>query len=151
MSEHHATIFWQRTGEEFEKGRYSREHTWTFDGGAVVNASPSPTIVPAPFSNAANVDPEEAFIASVASCHMLFFVDFARRSKYIVDSYEDKAVGTLGKLDTGDMWISEVKMHPKVIFSGPTQPTPEQIEDLHHRAHKACFISNSVRSKVSWS
>jgi organic hydroperoxide reductase OsmC/OhrA len=150
MSEHRATIFWQRTGEEFAKGRYSREHIWKFDGGATIPASPSPSVVPAPYSNPASVDPEEAFIASIASCHMLFFVDFARRNKFVVDSYEDEAVGTLAKLDSGDMWVSEVKLNPRIVFSGETKPTPEQEEELHHRAHKACFIANSVRSEVRW-
>ena len=150
MSEHRATISWQRTSEEFLKGRYSREHVWKFDGGATVPASPSPSVVPAPFSNAANVDPEEAYVASLTSCHMLFFVDFARRKGFVVDSYEDEAVGTLSKNDAGQMWISKVVMHPRIKFSGDKTPSAQDENQLHHDAHKACFIANSVRTEITW-
>lgn len=150
MSEHRATISWQRTSEEFSKGRYSREHVWKFDGGATVLASPSPSVVPAPFSNAANVDPEEAYVASLTSCHMLFFVDFARRKGFVVDSYNDEAVGTLSKNDAGQMWISKVVMHPRVKFSGDKTPSVQDEDQLHHDAHKACFIANSVKTEITW-
>src|ERR671920_1106884 len=111
MSTYTATIRWSRNGAEgFAKGQYSRAHEWAFDGGAVVSASPSPHIVPAPWSDTAGVDPEEAFVASLASCHMLFFVDFARRAGLLVDSYVDEAEGVLEKRDDGKMWMSQVTL-----------------------------------------
>src|SRR6266446_8417137 len=97
MSEHKATIRWSRTGPDFLHGKYSREHSWTFDGGATVPASPSPSVVPAPWSNAANVDPEEAFVASISSCHMLTFLHLARLDGVTVARYEDEATGTMTK------------------------------------------------------
>jgi organic hydroperoxide reductase OsmC/OhrA len=148
MSEHHATVRWQRTGDEFLKGRYSREHEWHFDGGAVIAASPSPSIVPAPYSNAASVDPEEAYVASLASCHMLFFLDFARRAGFQVDRYEDQATGHLAKESDGKMWISKVELRPAIAYSGQKQPTPEEQGQLHEQAHHACFIANSVKTEV---
>src|SRR5215218_7303805 len=98
MSTYTATIRWSRTGDgDYTKGQYSRAHEWAFDGGAVVPASASPHVVPAPWSDAAGVDPEEAFVASLSSCHMLFFLDFARRGGFVVDSYVDEAEGELAK------------------------------------------------------
>jgi organic hydroperoxide reductase OsmC/OhrA len=150
MSEHSATIFWQRADDEFAKGRYSREHIWKFDGGAVISASPSPSVVPVPFSNPGSIDPEEAFVASISSCHMLFFLDFARRKGFVIDSYKDEAIGVLSKSDSGEMWLSEVTLHPTILFGGERQPTMEEKEELHHTAHKACFIANSVKTNVTW-
>src|SRR3979411_1308784 len=150
MSEHRATIFWQRADDEFAKGRYSREHIWKFDGGPCISASPSPSVVPAPFSNPGSIDPEEAFVASLSSCHMLFFLDFARRKGFVIDSYKDEAVGTLAKSESGDMWISEVTLHPQIIFGAERQATEDEIEQLHHASHKACFIANSVKTSIAW-
>src|SRR5882762_9289812 len=104
MSEHKATIRWSRTGPDFLKGKYSREHTWTFDGGTTVPASSSPSVVPPPFSNPANIDPEEAFVAALSSCHMLWYVDLARRQGFQVDSYDDAAVGVMAKNEQGGFW-----------------------------------------------
>ena len=148
MSEHIATITWKRTSPDFLKGRYSREHTWTFDGGVIVPASPAPSVVPAPWSNPAFVDPEEAFVASLSSCHMLTFVHLASRQGFQVDSYVDEAVGHLMKDDKGVPWISSVTLNPKVGYSGGKRPTPADEARLHHLAHERCFIANSVKTEV---
>ena len=148
MSTYTATIRWTRTCEgDFAKGQYSRAHEWDFDGGVTVAASPSPHIVPAPWSNERAVDPEEAFVASVSSCHMLFFVDFARRAGLVVDSYVDEAEGVLEKRADGKMAMTRVTLRPQVKWGG-NPPDEAVIADLHHRAHEACFIANSVTAEV---
>ena len=148
MSSYTATVRWSRNGVEgFAKGQYSRAHEWAFDGGAVVPASASPHVVPLPWSDESGVDPEEAFIASLSSCHMLFFLDFARRKGLLVDSYVDAAEGVLEKRDDGRMWMSRVTLHPQVTWAGDV-PDDAAIHDLHHRAHEACFIANSVTTDV---
>jgi len=144
-----ATIRWSRTGEgDFAKGQYSRAHEWAFDGGAVVPAGPSPHIVPEPWGNPAGVDPEEAFVASLSSCHMLFFVDFARRAGFVVDSYVDAAEGVMEKREDGRMWMSRVTLRPQIVWGGEKRPDEAAIADLHHKAHEACFIANSVTTDV---
>ena len=149
MSTYKATIRWARDpGTDFAKGQYSRAHEWTFDGGVTVRASPSPHIVPAPWSDAAGVDPEEAFVASLSSCHMLFFIDFARRAGFLVDSYVDEAEGVLDKRADGKMAMTRVTLRPRVAWGG-TAPGEAAVCDLHHRAHDACFIANSVITKVT--
>jgi organic hydroperoxide reductase OsmC/OhrA len=148
MSEHNATIRWQRTSPEFLKGKYSREHTWSFDGGLTVPASPSPTVVPAPWSNPAHVDPEEAFVASVSSCHMLTFLFVAARQGFQVDRYDDEAVGVMTKNEKGVPWLSRVTLHPQIAYSGDKLPTPADEERLHHLAHEQCFIANSIKTEV---
>jgi len=148
MSTYTATIRWDRAGAEgFAKGQYSRAHEWAFDGGHVMPASASPHIVPAPWSDAAGVDPEEAFVASLSSCHMLFFVDFARRAGLVVDSYVDEAEGVLEKGAGGKMAMTRVTLRPRVTWGGDA-PDDATIADLHHRAHEACFIANSVTTDV---
>jgi organic hydroperoxide reductase OsmC/OhrA len=147
MSEHRAIIRWQNTSADFEKGRYSREHTWSFDGGAVVQASPSPSVVPLPWSNPAHVDPEEAFVAAIASCHMLTFLDLARRRGFVAQSYEDDATGTLTKNEHGVRWVSQVVLTPRITYTG-TPPTPEELDQLHAEAHELCFIANSVKTEI---
>lgn len=149
MSEHQATISWARSGPDFLKGQYTREHTWRFDGGLTVRASPSPAVVPAPWSNAADVDPEEAFVASIASCHMLTFLWVASRQGFQADSYEDDAVGTMTKNERGVPWISKVTLQPRIAWSGPKQPTAADVDRLHHDAHEGCFIANSVKTEVT--
>jgi len=150
VSSYTATIRWTRDpSTDFTRGQYSRGHTWEFDGGVTVPASPSPHIVPAPWSDPNGVDPEEAFVASLSSCHMLFFVDYARRGGWVVDSYVDDAEGTLEKRSDGKMWMSRVSLRPQVQFSGDKQPTAAEIEHLHHRAHEDCFIANSVTTEVT--
>lgn len=148
MSEHRAHISWKFAGGDFAKGKYSREHTWTFDGGVTVPASASPSIVPAPYSNPGGVDPEEAFVASISSCHMLTFVHMASRAGYEVLSYEDDAVGRLAKSESGARWISSVTLRPSIEYGGERAPSPEQEAQLHHRAHEECFIANSVKTEI---
>lgn len=149
MSEHKATIKWQRTSPDFLKGRYSREHTWTFDGGVIVPASPSPHVVPAPWSNPACVDPEEAFVAAISSCHMLTFLFLASRQGFQIDSYEDEAVGSMAKNEKGVPWISLVTLNPKIIFSGDKLPASADEKQLHHLAHEQCYIANSVKTEIA--
>jgi organic hydroperoxide reductase OsmC/OhrA len=146
---HTATVRWLRDGAAFSDRRYSRAHVWSFDGGIDVRASASPLIVRAPFSDANAIDPEEAFVASVSSCHMLFFLDYAAQAKFVVDSYEDTATGTMGKNDAGKDFVEQIVLAPLVRFSGALQPTPEEIGALHHRAHDDCFIANSVKTRIS--
>ena len=149
MSTYTATIRWARSGDgDFTKGQYSRAHEWAFDGGVTVPAGPSPHIVPQPWGNPAGVDPEEAFVASLSSCHMLFFVDFARRAGFVLDSYVDEAEGVMAKRDDGAMWMSRVTLRPKLAWSGEG-PDAAALADLHHRAHDACFIANSVKTEVT--
>ena len=148
MSTHTATIRWTREGEgDFAKGQYSRAHEWVFDGGAVVPASPSPHVVPAPWSDERGVDPEEAFIASLSSCHMLFFLDFARRQGLVITSYIDEAEGAIEKGADGKFRMTRVTLRPRITWQGKW-PDEAMIADLHHRAHEACFIANSVTTEV---
>jgi organic hydroperoxide reductase OsmC/OhrA len=149
MSEYKATIKWTRTSPDFLKGKYSREHTWTFDGGVTVPATSSQHVVPVPYSNPANVDPEEAFVASISSCHMLTFLFMAQKQGFQIDSYEDEAVGVVTKNEAGRMWVSAVTLNPKIAFSGEKTPSPEDLEKLHHQAHDFCFIANSVKTAVT--
>jgi organic hydroperoxide reductase OsmC/OhrA len=148
MSDHRVTISWKRTSDEFAKGRYSREHTWEFDGGITVPASPSPSVVKPPWSNPAYVDPEEAFVAAVSSCHMLTFLFLASRKGFIVDSYDDHAVGSMTKNERGEPWISIVKLHPTITFSGEKHPSPRELDELHHASHEQCFIAQSIKTEV---
>ncbi len=148
MAEYKATIKWQRTSPDFLRGRFSREHTWSFDGGTTVPASASPHVVPPPWSSTAAVDPEEAFVASLSSCHMLTFVYLASKQGFQIDSYEDAAVGALVKNEKGAMWMSTVTLNPKIVFSGDKLPSPGDLERLHHVAHEQCYIANSVKTEV---
>jgi len=148
MSEHKAVINWKRTGPDFLKGRFSREHTWSFDGGLSIPASASPAVVPAPFSNPAGIDPEEALVAAVSSCHMLTFLYFAYREGFQVDSYEDQAVGQTGKNEKGVTWVSSITLQPKIVYSGAKMPLPADEERLHHLAHEQCFVANSIKTPV---
>jgi organic hydroperoxide reductase OsmC/OhrA len=148
MAEHKAVIAWKRTSPDFLKGRYSREHTWSFDGGLTVPASPSPAVVPPPYSNPAHVDPEEAFVAAISSCHMLTFLYLASKQGFQVDSYEDEAVGVTTKNEKGVPWVSLVTLNPKIAYGGEKRPTPEDEERLHHLAHEQCFIANSVKTEI---
>jgi organic hydroperoxide reductase OsmC/OhrA len=149
MSTYTATIRWTRApSSDFAKGQYSRAHEWAFDGGAVVPASASPDNVPPGTADEAGVDPEEAFIAALSSCHMLFFVDFARRAGFVVDGYVDEAEGVLEKRADGKIAMTRVTLHPRVTWGGDA-PDEAALADLHHRAHEACFIANSVTSEVT--
>jgi organic hydroperoxide reductase OsmC/OhrA len=148
MSEYKATIKWARTSPDFLKGKYSREHTWTFEGGVAVPATSSPHVVPVPYSNPANVDPEQAFVASLSSCHMLTYLFLAQKQGFQIDAYEDEAVGVVSKNEAGAMWVSTVTLNPKIIYSGEKLPAPADEEHLHEMAHKHCFIANSVKTDV---
>lgn len=148
MAEHKATISWKRGSDVFTDNKYSRAHQWQFDEGVVVQASASPHIVPTPFSNPAAVDPEEAFIAALSSCHMLWFLSIAAKNNFCVDSYVDEAFGTMQQDENGRQFISKVMLHPKTRFSGDHQPTEKEIELMHHEAHRECFIANSVKTEV---
>ena len=141
-------ISWNRNGALFSDNRYSRKHLWQFDGGVEVPASSSPQVVRLPLSEAAAVDPEEAFVASLASCHMLWFLDIAARGGFIIDSYVDDAVGTLAKNSDGKFAMTIVTLKPHVIFSGDKRPSHEDIQHMHHKAHDECFIATSVKSEV---
>ena len=149
MSEYVATVHWQRsTNERFIDHQYSRAHQWIFDGGAIIQASSSPHIVAIPHSVEANVDPEEAFIASLSSCHMLFFLSIAAKNKFIIDKYEDNALGVLQKNTHGKYAMTEVILKPEVIFSVNSKPSLKQYEKMHHQAHQQCFIANSVHTNI---
>lgn len=148
MSTCKATLVWNRGSQPFADGKYSRAHVWRFDGGAEVPASSSPYVVKPPMSDESAVDPEEAFIASLASCHMLFFLDFARRGGFVIDTYEDQSEGVLAKNAEGRMAMTVVTLRPRIAFSGEKRPTREELEALHHKAHEACFIANSVKTEV---
>ena len=147
MSEYTATVYWQRLGAVFTDNKYSRAHEWRFDGGVTVPGSSSPHVVRVPLSDPSAVDPEEAFIASLSSCHMLFFLSFAAAQGFVVDTYEDHAVGVLAKNDAGKLAMTVVTLRPNVVFSGKA-PTAEQLNQLHHRSHDECFIASSVKTDV---
>src|SRR5438067_4161044 len=148
MAEHKAMIKWMLSQGEFLKGTYSREHTWRFDGGMTVAASSSPAAVRPPFSNPANVDPEEAFVAALSSCHMLTYLYVAARKGFEVAGYEDEAVGVMTKNDRGIPWVSSVVLHPRIVYTGAKSPTREDEEQMHHAAHEQCFIANSVKTDI---
>jgi organic hydroperoxide reductase OsmC/OhrA len=150
MSEYYAKISWQRqSNENFIDNEYSRAHQWLFDGGAIVPASSSPHIVPLPYSVEANVDPEEAFVASLSSCHMLFFLSIAAKKRFVVDRYLDNPVGVMAKDADGKMAMNTVTLRVKVSFSGEKTPSFEQLEKMHHQSHDLCFIANSVKTSVT--
>ena len=143
-----AKVEWNRDNAVFTDRQYSRAHRWSFDGGVVVPASSSPGVVRPPLSNPAAVDPEEALVAALSSCHMLSFLDLAARGGFTVERYTDEAVGRMGKNVDGKIAVTLVTLHPRIEFTGDSQPTRADIEDLHHRAHEACFIASSVRTEV---
>lgn len=147
MSQHQAFIHWQFGDGDFLARRYSRAHVWRFDGGAEVRASSSPHVVPLPMSDAAAVDPEEAFVASLASCHMLWFLDIAARHGHRVESYDDDAVGVMAKNADGKFAITEVRLRPCVVFADAA-PTRATVDAMHHEAHDACFLAASVLTRI---
>ena len=148
MSTYVATISWERGNQKFTDGRYSRVHHWRFDGGAEVHASASPHVVPPPMSSESAVDPEEAFVASLSSCHMLWFLAIAAKRGFCIDRYADHAEGILEKSTEGKMAITRVILRPDVVFSGERMPSSEEIEEIHHRSHAECYIANSVKTDV---
>jgi organic hydroperoxide reductase OsmC/OhrA len=147
--EYTANVRWTRgEGEAFSDNRYSRGHVWSFDGGITVPGSASPSVVPLPLSREDAIDPEEAFVAAVSSCHMLTFLSIAAKKRFVIDRYEDKAVGIMTPNEKGKLFVSKVTLDPVIEFSGDKRPTPEQIADMHHLAHKECFIANSVLTEI---
>jgi len=149
MSQHKATVSWKSDNENFLQGKFTRAHTWTFDGGTVVPASASPAVVPAPLSNPAAVDPEEAYVASISSCHMLTFLWEARKAGFRIDSYDDEAVGELTKNERGVPWISKVVLHPRIVYGGDKRPSAAEETELHHKAHDGCFVAQSIKTDVT--
>jgi organic hydroperoxide reductase OsmC/OhrA len=145
MSEHRVTLKWQRAGAEFTYQKYPRDHIWSFDGGHEMAA----TAAPGYLGNPAHVDPEEAFVASIASCHMLTFLAIACRQKFVLDSYEDDAVGHMEKNAEGRLAITRVELRPNITWSCDRKPTPEELDKIHHTAHENCFIANSIKTIVT--
>lgn len=149
MHTYQAQVEWQRAeSEAFVDKRYSRRHVLRFDGGLEFAGSSSPHVVPLPYSDAGAVDPEEAFVGSLASCHMLWFLDLAARAGWVVDHYDDEAEGQMARNAEGRVAMTVVTLRPRVRFGGQRQPTPAEVDDLHHRAHESCFIANSVKTEV---
>lgn len=142
-------ILWEKgSSEVFVDNKYSRAHRWTFDGGVEIPASSSPHVVPLPMSVEAAVDPEEAFVAALSSCHLLWFLSLCAAKKFVVESYEDNAAGILAKDAEGKLAMTEVTLKPLIKFGGDNIPSPAQVEELHHQAHEKCFIANSVKTKI---
>jgi organic hydroperoxide reductase OsmC/OhrA len=148
MAQYTATITWERNGAVFTDNRYSRGHRWSFDGGVDVPASSSPHVVKLPLSVAEAVDPEEAFVASLSSCHMLSFLWVAARQGFVVEQYRDEAVGVLAKNADGKQAMTTVTLKPHVTFGGEKRPSEAEHEAMHHEAHALCFIANSVNTDV---
>jgi len=148
MSQHKAKIEWKGWTPEFGLGKYSRVHTWSFDGGLTVPASAAPGVVPAPFVDPAGIDPEEAFVASISSCHMLTYLHVARRAGFQIESYVDEAVGDMAKNDKGIPWVATVTLNPQIVYVGDKRPSHEEEAQLHHKAHDGCYVSQSVKSDV---
>lgn len=146
MSIHRATIEWRSDGE-FASGRYSRRHAWRFDGGAQVAASASPDVVPVPMSDPAGVDPEEALVASVSACHMLWFLSLAQVRGFEIVSYADEAEGTMGRIAPGRIAFTRITLRPAIAFAG-NAPEPEALDRLHVQAHERCFIANSLKTEI---
>jgi len=148
MGQYRAIIIWVRDGAAFIDNRYSRGHRWQFDGGIEVPASSSPHVVPLPFSVPAAVDPEEAFVAALSSCHMLWFLSIAANRGFLIDSYRDEAVGVMAKNGAGKLAMTQVTLRPAVVFEGERQPSRGEVEAMHHEAHDQCFIASSVKTDV---
>ena len=148
MSVHRASVEWTLDGGDFPHRRYSRAHTLSIEGDVTLAGSPSPHIVPAPWSRPDAVDPEAMFTASLSACHMLWFLDLAARAGFVVDAYRDAAEGTLAKNAAGRMAMTRVVLRPVIDFTGASRPNPSNIAALHHAAHEACFIANSVTTEV---
>jgi organic hydroperoxide reductase OsmC/OhrA len=149
MATYEATVKWRRGADEpFIDQRYSRAHDWLFDGGARVRGSSSPHSVRPPFSDPSAVDPEEALVVALSSCHMLVFLWLAARRGFAVLSYEDAAFGIMNKDERGREWVTNVTLRPQVVFDGDKRPTELEVEALHHESHEGCYIANSVKTAV---
>ncbi len=149
MSNYVATVVWTRAADApFKDNKYSRAHEWRFDGGAVVKGSSAPSSVRVPLSDPSAVDPEEALVAAVASCHMLFFLSYVAAAGFVVDRYEDDAIGEMGKNANGKTAIVKITLRPKIVWVG-SPPGAQQIDQLHHRSHEECYIANSITAQVT--
>lgn len=148
MASYTATVVWERDSARFADNRYSRAHVWRFDGGAEVPAAASPHAVPPSLTDPAGVDPEEAFVASLSSCHMLWFLSVAAKRGFVVERYEDEAEGVMAEDDAGRIAITEVTLRPRVVYAPEATPNADEDRTLHHAAHEKCFIANSVRTEV---
>src|SRR5215218_5816644 len=148
MSEHRARVTWEQAGGPFAKRQYSGAHRWSFDGGVTVPAAASPSAVPAQFTDPSAVDPEEAYVASIASCHMLSFLPLAALAGFEVLRYEDDAVGPMTRNEQGVMWVSSVDLSPRIAWAGGRAPDSAAEAELHHRAHEACYIASSVKTEI---
>jgi len=149
MSFYTAKVSWKNNSSElFAKNQYSRGHTWSFDGGIEVPASSSPHAVRLPYSIENAIDPEEALVASASSCHMLTFLWIASRKGFVIDSYEDDAVGAMTKNQEGKEWVSRITLDPKIVWVGERLPAAEELAEMHHQAHEQCYIANSIKSEI---
>jgi organic hydroperoxide reductase OsmC/OhrA len=149
MTTYTAALTWTRGDQPFSDGKYSRAHEIEFDGGVTIPASSSPHVVKLPLSREDAIDPEEMLVAALSSCHMLFFLDFSRRAGFVIDSYIDQAVGVMGKDENGRVMMTQVRLHPVIEWAGDKRPAPEEIRELHHKSHEACFIANSFRGDIA--
>lgn len=148
MASHTATVAWSRGDQVFTDRKYSRAHTVSFDGGVSIAGSSSPSVVKLPLSREDAADPEEMLVASLSMCHMLFFLDFAARAGFVLDSYVDSAEGVMGKDERGRIAVTKVTLNPALAWSGEKRPTAAEIAELHHKSHDACFVANSFRGEV---
>jgi organic hydroperoxide reductase OsmC/OhrA len=149
MSEYTAEVIWERDpAQDFLGNRYSRKHLLRFDGGVEIPGSSAPSSVPLPMSDASAIDPEEAFVASLASCHMLWFLAIAAKRRFVVDRYIDAAVGVMARNEQGKLAMTRVTLRPAVTFSGEHRPSRDELDQLHHKAHEECYIANSVKTAV---
>jgi organic hydroperoxide reductase OsmC/OhrA len=149
LSQYSAIVSWDRGDAPFLDKRYSRAHQWTFDGGVVLPASSSPHSVPVPYSDPSAVDPEEAFVAALASCHMLWFLAIAAKHGFCVESYRDEAVGAMGRNPRGKLCLTDVHLHPHVVFTAGQPPSDTSVREMHEEAHEECFLANSVTTRVA--
>ncbi|WP_020653722.1 OsmC family protein [Massilia niastensis] len=148
MKQFDARVAWQRAGQPFLDQRYSRAHAWSFDGGLQVPASSSPLSVPVPMSDPAAVDPEEALVAAASSCHMLFFLSIAAQRGFVVDSYDDRALGLLDQDAGGRAALVRIELRPAIVFGGERRPEAADIAQIHHLAHEKCYVANSLKAEV---
>jgi len=148
MSKYTASVTWSRNGQIFTDNRYKRSHIWEFDGGETVRASSSPHVIPEPLSDPSAVDPEEAFVAALSSCHMLWFLSIAAKKGFIVEIYEDKAEGVMEKNEDGKLAFTDVTLRPHVTYKKGSSPDEKTDRKMHHQAHEQCFIANSVKAKI---
>lgn len=149
MSTYEVTVEWRSNKKDFKSGKYSRRHLWTFDGGIEIPASSSPSVVPIPYSDEKAVDPEEAFVAAISSCHMLWFLSIVKNNGFVIKEYQDHATGIMEKNEHNRLAITKVDLNPKVTFAGESQPKKEKLYEMHQESHTKCFIANSVKTIVN--